>query len=69
MAAEYILSEGNYNVILCERGIRTFERYTRNTLDVSAIPLVNIYSHLPVIVDQATAAENDSLFRLFHVQP
>ncbi len=51
MAAEYILSEGNYNVILCERGIRTFERYTRNTLDVSAIPLANIYSHLPVIAD------------------
>jgi 3-deoxy-7-phosphoheptulonate synthase len=51
MAAEYIVSEGNYNVILCERGIRTFERYTRNTLDVSAIPLVNIYSHLPVIID------------------
>ena len=51
MAAEYILSEGNYNVILCERGIRTFEQYTRNTLDVSAIPLVNIYSHLPVIAD------------------
>lgn len=51
MAAEYIFSEGNYNVILCERGIRTFEQYTRNTLDISAIPLAGIYSHLPVIAD------------------
>lgn len=51
MAAEYIFSEGNYNVILCERGIRTFEHYTRNTLDISAIPLANMHSHLPVIAD------------------
>ncbi len=51
MAAEYILSGGNYEVILCERGIRTFEPYTRNTLDLSAIPLVKQLSHLPVIVD------------------
>ncbi|MGM0653240.1 MAG: 3-deoxy-7-phosphoheptulonate synthase [Bacillota bacterium] len=51
MAAEYILSGGNYDVILCERGIRTFEPYTRNTLDLSAIPLVKQLSHLPVIVD------------------
>ena len=47
MAAEYIMSEGNENVILCERGIRTFETYTRNTLDVSAIPAVKKLSHLP----------------------
>ena len=46
MAAEYIMSEGNENVILCERGIRTFETYTRNTLDVSAIPAVKRLSHL-----------------------
>ena len=51
MAAEYILSQGNPNVMLCERGIRTFEPYTRNTLDISAIPLLKRLSHLPVIVD------------------
>ncbi|MCL6515547.1 3-deoxy-7-phosphoheptulonate synthase [Alicyclobacillus sp.] len=51
MSAEYILSEGNRNVILCERGIRTFEKYTRNTLDLNAVPVVQYYSHLPVIVD------------------
>ncbi|MGB9680227.1 MAG: 3-deoxy-7-phosphoheptulonate synthase [Thermoanaerobacteraceae bacterium] len=50
-AAEYILSEGNKNVMLCERGIRTFETYTRNTLDLSAIPAIKKLSHLPVIVD------------------
>lgn len=51
MSAEYILLEGNENVILCERGIRTFENYTRNTLDLSAIPAIKKLSHLPVIVD------------------
>ena len=51
MAAEYILSEGNYNVILCERGIRTFTDHTRNTLDLSVIPAVQRISHLPIIVD------------------
>jgi 3-deoxy-7-phosphoheptulonate synthase len=51
MAAEYILDSGNDQVILCERGIRTFETYTRNTLDLSAVPLVKQLSHLPVIVD------------------
>ena len=51
MSAEYIMSEGNENVILCERGIRTTETYTRNTLDVSAIPVVKRMSHLPVVVD------------------
>lgn len=51
MAAEYILAEGNDAVILCERGIRTFETATRSTLDISAIPLAKIWSHLPVIVD------------------
>jgi 3-deoxy-7-phosphoheptulonate synthase len=51
MAAEYILSGGNYEVILCERGIRTFEPYTRNTLDLSAVPLIKQLSHLPIIVD------------------
>ena len=56
MAAEYIMSEGNENVILCERGIRTFETYTRNTLDLSAIPAVKKLSHLPVIVDPSHAA-------------
>ncbi len=51
MAAEYILSQGNYNVILCERGIRTFENSTRFTLDLSAVPLIKKLSHLPIIVD------------------
>jgi 3-deoxy-7-phosphoheptulonate synthase len=50
-AAEYILNEGNPNVILCERGIRTFETYTRFTLDLSSVPAVKALSHLPVIVD------------------
>lgn len=56
MAAEYVMSEGNERVILCERGIRTFEKYTRNTLDLSAIPVIKKYSHLPVIVDPSHAA-------------
>ena len=56
MSAEYIMAAGNENVILCERGIRTFETYTRNTLDVSAIPAVKKMSHLPVIVDPSHAA-------------
>ncbi len=51
MAAEYILAEGNYNVVLCERGIRTFADHTRNTLDLSVIPAVQRLSHLPIIVD------------------
>jgi len=51
MAAEYIVSRGNYNVILCERGIRTFETYTRNTLDLNCVPLIKKLSHLPIIVD------------------
>jgi 3-deoxy-7-phosphoheptulonate synthase len=51
MAAEYILSEGNPNVILCERGIRTFETATRNTLDLNAVPLLKEWTHLPVLVD------------------
>lgn len=55
MAAEYILSHGNDRVILCERGIRTFEPYTRNTLDISAVPLLKQLSHLPVIVDPSHA--------------
>ncbi len=51
LAAEYILSQGNHNVMLCERGIRTFETYTRNTLDLNAVPALKQLSHLPVIVD------------------
>lgn len=51
MAAEYIMAGGNYEIILCERGIRTFENYTRNTLDISAIPVVQKLSHLPIFVD------------------
>jgi len=56
MSAEYILSGGNFNVMLCERGIRTFEDYTRNTLDISAVPSVKQLSHLPIIVDPSHAA-------------
>ncbi|GKX32097.1 3-deoxy-7-phosphoheptulonate synthase [Vallitalea longa] len=55
MAAEYIMSEGNENVIMCERGIRTFETYTRNTLDLSAVPVIKEISHLPIIVDPSHA--------------
>jgi len=51
LAAEYILAQGNHNVILCERGIRTFENYTRNTTDISAVPIIHKLSHLPIIVD------------------
>lgn len=56
MSAEYIMAGGNENIILCERGIRTFETYTRNTLDLSAIPVIKKLSHLPVIVDPSHAA-------------
>ena len=55
MSAEYIMSEGNANVILCERGIRTFETYTRNTLDLSAVPVLHELSHLPVVIDPSHA--------------
>jgi 3-deoxy-7-phosphoheptulonate synthase len=55
-AAEYIMNEGNHNVVLCERGIRTFETATRNTLDLSAVPVVKAISHLPIIVDPSHAA-------------
>ncbi len=56
MSAEYILSSGNFNVMLCERGIRTFEDFTRSTLDISAVPAVKQLSHLPMIVDPSHAA-------------
>ena len=59
--AEYVLSEGNPHVILCERGIRTFETYTRNTLDLSAVPALRELTHLPVIVDPSHAAGKASL--------
>lgn len=56
MAAEYIMSEGNPNVIFCERGIRTFEPYTRNTLDLSVVPIIKERTHLPIIIDPSHAA-------------
>jgi 3-deoxy-7-phosphoheptulonate synthase len=59
--AEYILNEGNPHVILCERGIRTFEKYTRNTLDLSSVPAVKELSHLPIIVDPSHATGRVSL--------
>lgn len=85
MSAEYILSEGNFNVMLCERGIRTFEDYTRFTLDINAVPALKSLSHLPVVVDPshatgrwglvapaakaAAAAGCDGLLIEVHVQP
>src|SRR5438876_2796854 len=63
LAAEYILSQGNRNVILCERGIRTFEKITRNTMDLNAIPLARELSHLPIIVDPSQATGKWSLVR------
>ena len=56
MSAEYIMAEGNAKVILCERGIRTFETYTRNTLDISVVPAIRELSHLPIIVDPSHAS-------------
>jgi 3-deoxy-7-phosphoheptulonate synthase len=61
MSAEYILANGNMNVILCERGIRTFETATRNTLDLSAVPLVKSLTHLPVAVDPSHGTGKKSL--------
>lgn len=85
MSAEYILSHGNNRVMICERGIRTFEPYTRNTLDISAVPLLKQLSHLPVIIDPshgtgkwelvepmakaAVAAGADGLLIEVHPQP
>ena len=63
MSAEYIMSEGNEQVILCERGIRTYETYTRNTLDLSAIPTLKSLSHLPVVVDPSHATGSRKLVR------
>ncbi len=61
LSAEYICSEGNMNVVLCERGIRTFETETRNTLDISAVPVIKQLSHLPVFVDPSHAAGRDDI--------
>ena len=61
MSAEYIMAAGNPNVILCERGIRTFEKYTRNTLDLSAVPIIHEKTHLPVIVDPSHATGKANL--------
>ena len=61
MAAEYIAQRGNLDVVLCERGIRTFEPATRNTLDISAVPVVQATSHLPVIIDPSHAAGRKDL--------
>jgi 3-deoxy-7-phosphoheptulonate synthase len=55
MSAEYIMAGGNENIILCERGIRTFETYTRNTLDLSAVPVLHDLTHLPVVIDPSHA--------------
>ncbi|MCH4154271.1 MAG: 3-deoxy-7-phosphoheptulonate synthase [Saccharofermentans sp.] len=63
MSAEYIMSEGNENVILCERGIRTYETYTRNTFDLSAIPMLHELTHLPVVADPSHATGRRSLIR------
>lgn len=58
MSAEYIMANGNENVILCERGIRTFEKYTRNTLDLSVVPIIKERTHLPIIIDPSHATGN-----------
>ena len=58
LAAEYILAGGNHNVVLCERGIRTFETWTRNTLDISAVPVLQKYTHLPVFIDPSHGTGN-----------
>lgn len=63
MSAEYIMAEGNENVILCERGIRTFETFTRNTFDITAIPVLKELSHLPVIADPSNATGKASLVK------
>ena len=63
LAAEYILNSGNPNVILCERGIRTFENYTRNTLDISAVPILHELSHLPVVIDPSHGSGRPSLIK------
>ena len=63
MAAEYIMSEGNEQIVLCERGIRTFETKTRNTLDVTAIPMIHELSHLPIIMDPSHAAGMSRMVR------
>ena len=63
MSAEYIMSEGNPNVILCERGIRTYETYTRNTFDLSAVPILHELSHLPVVADPSHATGKRALIR------
>ena len=63
MSAEYIVTHGNPNVILCERGIRTFETATRNTLDLAAVPLLNELTHLPVVIDPSHATGKRSLVR------
>lgn len=61
MSAEYVMAGGNENVILCERGIRTFETYTRNTLDLAAIPVLRKLTHLPIIIDPSHATGKSAL--------
>ena len=63
MSAEYVMSGGNHSIILCERGIRTFETHTRNTLDLSAVPMLRELTHLPVMVDPSHATGNASLVK------
>ena len=63
MSAEYIMAGGNENVILCERGIRTFETYTRNTLDLSAVPMLKELTHLPIVVDPSHATRISRLVK------
>ncbi|HQE61792.1 MAG TPA: 3-deoxy-7-phosphoheptulonate synthase, partial [Candidatus Latescibacteria bacterium] len=63
LAAEYIADEGNEQIVLCERGIRTFEPFTRNTLDLSAVPAIHMLSHLPIIVDPSHAPGRSELDR------
>ena len=63
MSAEYIMAGGNENIILCERGVRTFETYTRNTLDLSAVPVLHNLTHLPVVIDPSHATGHANLVK------
>ena len=66
LSAEYVLAGGNSDVVLCERGIRTFESYTRNTLDISAIPVIHKLSHLPIVADRVTGSGSETRWHRWH---
>lgn len=65
MSAEYIMASGNPNVIFCERGIRTFEKYTRNTLDLAVVPIIKEKTHLPIVIDPSHATGTGSILKQY----